>query len=36
MNRASAPGSMVMNEYGFNVDHVTQQALALIKQQKKA
>ena len=33
---ASAPGSVVMNEYGFNVDHVTRQALALIKQQKKA
>ena len=30
---ASAPGSVVMNEYGFNVDHVTQQALALIKRQ---
>ena len=32
----SSPGSVVMNEYGFNVDHITQQALALIKQQKKA
>ena len=33
---ASAPGSVVMNEYGFNVDHVTQQVLELIKRQKKA
>jgi transketolase len=33
---ASAPGQIIMREYGFNVDHVTQQALALIKQQKKA
>ncbi len=33
---ASAPGSVVMNEYGFDVDHVTRQALALIKQEKKA
>jgi transketolase len=33
---ASAPGSMVMNEYGFSVEHVTQQALALIERQKKA
>ena len=28
---ASAPGGVVMKEYGFNVDHVTQQALALVK-----
>jgi transketolase len=33
---ASAPGSVVVNEYGFDVDHVTQQALALIGRQKKA
>jgi transketolase len=33
---ASAPGSVVMNEYGFSVDHVTQRALALVKQHKKA
>jgi transketolase len=33
---ASAPGSKVINEYGFNVDHVTEQALAVIKQQMKA
>jgi transketolase len=33
---ASAPGSVVMNEYGFDVDHAIQQALALIKRQKKA
>jgi transketolase len=32
---ASAPGEIVMREYGFSVDHVTQQALALIKRQKK-
>jgi transketolase len=33
---ASAPGSKVMNEYGFNVEHVTQQALALVKEHDKA
>jgi transketolase len=33
---ASAPGSVVMNEYGFNVDHVTQQALELINRKKQA
>ena len=33
---ASAPGEVVMREYGFSVDHVTQQALELVKQQKKA
>lgn len=32
---ASASGKVVMNEYGFSVEHVTQQVLALIKQQKK-
>ena len=31
---ASAPGGVVMNEYGFNVDHVVQKALELIKRQK--
>jgi transketolase len=30
---ASAPGEIVMREYGFSVDHVTQRALALVKQQ---
>jgi transketolase len=33
---ASAPGSVVMTEYGFNVDHVIQQALALVKEHDKA
>ena len=33
---ASAPGEIVMREYGFSVDHVTQEALALISRQKKA
>ncbi len=33
---ASAPGSVVMNEYGFSVEHVTQRALDLVKQSKKA
>jgi len=33
---ASAPGEIVLREYGFSVDHVTQRALALIKRQKKA
>ncbi len=33
---ASAPGEIVMREYGFSVDQVTQRALALIKRQKKA
>lgn len=28
---ASAPASVLLNEYGFSVDHVTQKALALIK-----
>jgi transketolase len=32
---ASAPGEIVMREYGFSVDHVTRQALALVKRQKK-
>lgn len=32
----SAPGSVVMNEYGFSVDHVTQQALALVNRHKQA
>jgi transketolase len=32
---ASAPGEIVMHEYGFNVKNVIQQALALIKQHKK-
>jgi transketolase len=33
---ASAPGEIVMHEYGLNVENVTRKALALIKQQKKA
>ena len=33
---ASAPGTVVMKEYGFGVDHVTQRALALIERQKNA
>jgi len=33
---ASAPGEIVMREYGFSVDQVTQRALALIKRQKKS
>jgi transketolase len=33
---ASAPGEIVMREYGFSVDHVSQRALAIVKQQKKA
>jgi transketolase len=32
---ASAPGETVMREYGFSVEHVIQQALAVIKQHKK-
>lgn len=32
---ASAPGEIVMREYGFSVENVLQQALALIKQEKK-
>jgi transketolase len=32
---ASAPGETVMHEYGFNVEHVTQQALAVVKRQKE-
>ncbi|HEX7395247.1 MAG TPA: transketolase [Anaerolineaceae bacterium] len=32
---ASAPGNLVMQEYGFNVDNVTKRALALVKQPKK-
>ncbi len=32
---ASAPGKIVMREYGFSVDHVTQQALAVVKREKK-
>lgn len=33
---ASAPGEIVMREYGFTVDHVTQQAIAIVNQDKKA
>ena len=32
---ASAPGEIVMREYGFSVDHVIQRALDLVKQYKK-
>jgi transketolase len=33
---ASAPGQIVMREYGFSVDHITQRALAMVKQNKRA
>ena len=33
---ASAPGEIVMREYGFSIDHVTERAVALVKQHKKA
>jgi transketolase len=33
---ASAPGEIIMREYGFNVEHVIQQTLAVVKRQKKA
>ncbi len=33
---AFAPGDIVMNEYGFSVDHITQRALALVKQHNQA
>jgi transketolase len=33
---ASAPGEIVMREYGFSIDQVTQRALAIIKQHNKA
>ncbi len=33
---ASAPGEIVMREYGFSVEHVTQRALALTTRDKKA
>jgi len=33
---ASAPGNVVMQEYGLNVDNVTRRALVLVKQHKKA
>ena len=32
---ASAPGEIVMREYGFSVEHVIQQALTVIKQHRK-
>jgi transketolase len=32
---ASAPGEVVMREYGFSVENVIEQALALIEQHKK-
>ncbi|MEP6984128.1 MAG: transketolase, partial [Chloroflexota bacterium] len=32
---ASAPGETVMHEYGFSVEHVMRQALALVKQHEK-
>ncbi|MCJ7823992.1 MAG: transketolase, partial [Anaerolineales bacterium] len=32
---ASAPGEIVMREYGFSVEHVTQRALAVVEQRKK-
>ncbi|MGA2820523.1 MAG: transketolase [Anaerolineales bacterium] len=33
---ASAPGSAVMNKYGFSIENVIRQALAVVKRQKKA
>jgi transketolase len=33
---ASAPGEIVMREYGFSVEHVIQRALDLVKQRKEA
>jgi transketolase len=33
---ASAPGEIVMREYGFSVDHITQRALDLLKQTRKS
>jgi transketolase len=33
---ASAPGNIVMQEYGFSVDPITRQAIALVKQHEKA
>jgi transketolase len=33
---ASAPGEIVMQKFGFSVDHITQRALDLVKEQKKA
>ena len=33
---ASAPGEIIMREYGFSVEHVIQRAQAVIKQHKKA
>jgi transketolase len=33
---ASAPGEIVMREYGFSVDNVTQRAVEVIKQNNKA
>jgi len=33
---ASAPGGVVMNEYGFSVDQITRQAFALVKQHTQA
>jgi len=33
---ASAPGEIVMSDYGFSVDHVMQTALALVKQYSEA
>jgi transketolase len=32
---ASAPGEVVMREYGFSIEHVVQQVVAVIKRQKK-
>jgi transketolase len=32
---ASAPGEVLMREYGFSVEHVVQQVVAVIKRQKK-
>jgi transketolase len=33
---ASAPGSVIMNEYGFNIENVVRQALELVKRSREA
>jgi transketolase len=33
---ASAPGETVMRAYGFDIEHITQRALDLVKQNKNA
>ncbi len=33
---ASAPGDVVLREYGFTVEHVVEKALAMVRQPEKA